>query len=294
MRIKTKVRLARFNESAEDRPDRRSFALDTGEVTDTVGDLSSIIGELERMYGEALRHWFSDPAEWTIEARTALEQPPIVSVASRGRKRTVGGWYTPAVWFDSTDDLLAALAGTGASVAEPVKRAEIVVASEVLGDPVQTIAELCRQMAQHAVGSLRVGENYYYPQSWEGIAARFGCTAEINSTQPSKGWSKVVPTPDFVKWCTATLNVGVFDVERDQTITADAVPNSRMKKWTCGCTVVRSAVALAAVCARCHRAFWWAAPGESMPEQHRASIAATVIDTVSYKSTEYSVRIKRT
>lgn len=246
------------------------------------------------MYGKAIRQWFRDPDNWNDESRKALEQPPVISVASRGRKRTVGGWYTSAVWFDSTDDLLAALAGQSAHVAEPVKRAEIVVASEVLGDPVQTVAELVRQMAQHAVPGLRVGESYYYSQAWQEIAPRFGCDAEVNTDQPHKGWSRLVPTPEFVKWCTATLKSEVFDVERDQAAAANAVPNSRMKKWTCGCTVVRSAVALAAVCVRCHRAFWWAAPGEPMPDTHRASIAATVIDTVAYRNTEYSVRIKRT
>lgn len=214
-------------------------------------DMSPIIAELERLY-EAIA------ADW-LTHNESLAERPMITVASRGRKATVDGWYTPAVWADADDDVLGWLAGSGASSAVPEqqKRAEIVIAAEVLTDPVQTAAELARQMISHAFPSMRPKPgSYYYSALWGWRELSGIGVASVNPEQPSKGLSKWTPTQEFREWADANIKKEVFSAVRDK---QQAVKKgSRMKKWTCGCTIVRCAVALRAVCEKCGNRFQWA------------------------------------
>lgn len=210
-----------------------------------MNDLSPTLAELERLYRVLMG---------VFPMFSALEkmESPIITVSSKGRKRNVTGWYVPAVWGDAGEDTLAALAG--GSPAVQTKRAEIVIASELLGDPDQAVAELARQMLVHT-GRVKVSGNHYYPQGWEYWCRHIGCESYMLPDQPSKGWAglrigaifrdKAVPLIDYTK----------FGVER-QSDTPVKV-GSRMHKWTCGCTIIRAAVLVQATCTKCGNVFRW-------------------------------------
>lgn len=220
-------------------------------------DMSPIIAELERMYRESVHRWAPDE-EW---AQKALSDPPMVTVASRGRKATVLSWYEAGVWRDGDEDILDWLAGSGNSTAEQVKRAEIVIASEVLHDPVQAVAELWRQTLAHVYAPLRPKPgSFYYGSQWgSGWYVPFNTgMATVNPSQPSKGLSRWTPSAGFRQWVDETVRKEVFVLTRDSA--AAVKKGSRMKKWQCkpGCTIVRCATRLDATCGKCGLPFKWA------------------------------------
>lgn len=214
-------------------------------------ELSPLVAELERLYVEAVYKWWGLGDAPTI----MLENRPAITIASRGRKSTVNGWYVPAVWSDTVDSVLDFLAGDDKAVV--VKSAEIVIASEVLSDPVQAIAELVRQMLAHGDPNLRPKEgSFYYGGRWSSIAASVDCVAAVNPEQPSKGLSLWIPGAAFKQWATETWNPVVWSVSRDSL--AGVKKGSRMKKWSCGCTIVRCATKLDSTCHKCGKLFKWA------------------------------------
>lgn len=61
----------------------------------------------------------------------------------------------------------------------------------------------------------------------------------------------------FSKWVQENMNTGVFEVSRNSDATLKRA-GSRMKKWECDCTVIRSATKVTATCYTCNKAFHWA------------------------------------
>lgn len=238
-------------------------------------ELSPILAELERMYAEVCKVY-----------SLSTPEPPIITLASKGRKRTCMGWYNQAVWSNHNEDALLALTGVrpgDKDYVAPTKRAEIVIATELLGDPVQTVAELARQALVHRVVTSRldqgfwpgkaigapptnriVGANAYYPEAWKNFASGVDCSAHIIPEQQSRGWAEFKPDTAFIKFVTDRLNYDVFEVSRkDEGMKAKV--GSRMKKWSCGCTTVRCAIKLLATCEKCGHGFKWAEKGEPAP-----------------------------
>lgn len=243
-----------------------------------MGNMSPIVAELERLYIEVVERWFR-PWLGDNGADVLLAEPPMMTVASRGRKATVTGWYVPAVWKDTGEDILAALAGEGdAPVA--LKRAEVVIASELLSKPTLVVAEVARQTMAHAKRNMRVGENLYYPQVWEQNAPEVGCTATINPKQPGKGWSLWKPEPEFREWSIGVIDLSVFDVKRIG-LKARQAPGSRMKKWRCGCTTIRCATEVVGVCAKCGQKWEWAEVRETEPDIWAHGRLAAVTDRLN-------------
>lgn len=231
-------------------------------------ELSPILAELERMAPKLAVQY---------KLVNIADDLPVITLASRGRKRTQVGWYVPAVWKDQQEDVLAALAGIEATADERVlaTKAEVVVATELLDNPVQTVGELLRQLVVHEQASRPnakldkwVGQNGYYPIVWQNTAWKYDHTALVDPDQESRGWSKWVPTENFAGVLESLgFNKSMFDVAR----VGEAVAvrkGSRMKKWRCNCTTVRCAVNLVAECGDCDTPFYWAEPNEEPPSIH--------------------------
>jgi len=221
-----------------------------------MSDLSPTLAELERLY-RALVYTDSDGEAVPLFPRfkdLRNTESPVITVSSKGRKRNVSAWYVPAVWGDSGEDTLAALAG-GPATAVQTKRAEIVIASELLGNPDQAVAELARQMLVHAKRA-KVSGNHYYPQGWEYWAGFIGCRAYILPDQPSKGWAGLEIGPVFQAKAVPLIDYSAFAVERQSDKPAKV--GSRMHKWSCGCTTIRAAVLVKATCDKCKHPFRWA------------------------------------
>ena len=238
-----------------------------------VAELSPILAELERLY-PLLRQMYGGRLH-----EAGGDSTPIINLASKGRKRTQVGWYERSVWNDSQEDTLAGLAGVLKVDRVETQRAEITIATELLDDPVQTVAELLRQLIVHdRVARMRwqwrgqdcadishiVGANGYYPIAWRQEAARFGFVASVLPDQPSRGWAGWAPGPDFLTWCKENINYRVFEVNRDSAAVA-VRKGSRMKKWTCDCTTIRCATRVVGHCDRCGAKFAWAEKSEPDP-----------------------------
>lgn len=219
-----------------------------------MAELSPILAELERLVPLL-----------QVKYGLGTEDPPIVSLASMGRKRTQTGWYTPSVWVDAQEDTLAALAGVGADERKLVSRAEVVIATEILGDPVQTVSELLRQLVVHQRGPKHVtGMNGYYPIIWRRLGWQYDHQVTVLDTQPSRGWSDWQPGPTFRTWAEENVNTAPFEVARNKDHTKER-PGSRMKKWRCDCTTIRCATKVRAFCVGCGKQFEWAESKEVCP-----------------------------
>lgn len=219
-----------------------------------MAELSPILHELETLYSK-LNRWKG------LDLGT---NPPIIALSSKGRKRTQTGWYTPAKWVNSQDDTLDALAGVPVSERKLVTRAEIVIATELLDDPVSTAAELYKQALVHNLaesGQINtvVGAQGYYPIAWERLAQMHNFIAEVLPDQPSRGWAGFRPKQPEVwtRWVTENMDINVFEVSRKSDASLKRA-GSRMKKWQCDCTVIRSATKVQANCFECGKQFWWA------------------------------------
>lgn len=224
-----------------------------------MGSLAPIIAELEKMRDLLWARMDAARAPLFLRVNPNPRPLPLVSVASRGRKKTITGWYTPPVWAAPHGNILAGLAMGGdmdAARKSLMKQAEIVIASEIIHDPVLAVVELARQLTVHRHPDL-CPKGFYYDAHWRSAGRLVGCTAQVNPDQPSRGWSKWVPTQEFVDWVNKTVDKSVFYLERDNDKQA-VRKGSRMKKWECGCTVVRCAVRLEAVCLSCKKPFAWA------------------------------------
>lgn len=224
-----------------------------------MADLSPILAELEKLYSK-LGGWKG----------LDVSNPPVITLASKGRKRTQTGWYNAGTWVDSQEDTLAALAGVAKESLGRMEltRGEIVLATELLSDPVQTATELYKQAIIHANSQQRGGDTKslqgaqgYYPEQMRSVARQHEFRADVLADQPSRGWAGFVPAdPEkWERWVRENMDCGKFEVSRN----ADAPlkrAGSRMKKWRCDCTVIRSATKVTATCHSCGKLFTWAEP----------------------------------
>lgn len=222
-----------------------------------MAELSPILAELEKLYTK-LGGWKG----------LDVSNPPIITLSSKGRKQTQTGWYNPGKWVDSQEDTLAALAGVESADRVQLTRGEIVLATELLSDPVQTAAELYKQAIVHQwseshQGNLEgiVGAQGYYPIAWKRLGLTHEFKAYVIPEQPSRGWAGWAPNPRnpgaWERWVRENMNLGVFEVARNSDAPLKR-PGSRMKKWTCDCTTIRSATRVTATCTACSSVFFWA------------------------------------
>jgi hypothetical protein len=239
-------------------------------------ELSPILAQLEQLYDridqdyytpvtlEVVRHYTAAPQGLTIDK-------PIIALSSKGKKRTQTGWYNPATWVDSQEDTLAQLAGAKADERALLTRAEIVLATELLKDPVETASELLRQYVVHLSYSLGykhlVGGQGYYPVLWQESRMNRATdhTGYVLPEQPSRGWGgwRPVHPAAWKQWVEANMDVTVFEVARNSDAPKEAA-GSRMKKWRCKCTTIRCATRVLATCEKCSQPFVWAEPSPNL------------------------------
>jgi len=218
-----------------------------------MSEMSPIIAELERMVGLIVSAFGGNmPAG-------VLNMPlPIVSVASRGRASGILGWYVPPTWNDTPDSALDIVSGGKISEVKVIKRAELVIASEALNRSSAVVSELARLMLQHwgVVAPVKPGV-WYFGQGFPQEAWRVGHTAGVEKGAENKGYRAWTPKKEFKDEVLAKLNTMPFELHKGAARERKPV-GSRMRKWACGCTVIRSATWVDATCNKCNRDFRWA------------------------------------
>lgn len=180
------------------------------------------IKELERVYDLiAERYKF-----------TALR--PIITIQSKGRQSAFG-WHWSKKWSNGKSDL-----------------SEINICAEELDK--HPIATLIHEMVHYnnAVEDINdCSTSQYHNKAFKERAETFGLNVERAGRF---GWAmttvsdKLIPVLEEMK-----INYDVFKLIRKPTERVKA--ETKMKKWSYGCTVVRCAVELDATCDKCKKKF---------------------------------------
>lgn len=164
---------------------------------------------------------------------------PVITIQSKGRKQAAG-WFVAEKWSDG-----------GRNGRLP----EINICAEHLARSPEDIAEVMLHEMCHYANCLdgiqdctvRQYHNLHFKEKCDEI----GLICEKSSR---RGWSKT-SLSDELREAVDALNIDAdaFSIFRvDQSAKK---PETKMKKWRCGCTTIRAAVLVEATCNRCNLEF---------------------------------------
>jgi hypothetical protein len=163
---------------------------------------------------------------------------PVIAIQSKGR-RNMFGWFCAAKWSN----------GGGEAVHE------ITLTAEHLKRPVEDIAEVLIHEMSHYANSLDgihdCNVNQYHNKAFRERAEGVGL---VVTKRGGRGWAETALGPELLeKVRKANIDpeaFSLFRLGREQ-----KKQPTRMKKWGCGCTIVRAAVELNAHCLKCGKPF---------------------------------------
>lgn len=187
------------------------------------------VQELERLYN-GLTELFSDEV-----GRILRENPPIIIVQSRGRRKRALGWHAQSRWRKrGEDDMVHEITLT----AEQLHRA-----------PEEIVETLLHEMVHHANALLGIrdhsgayhNENFKFQASFVGLEVEKG----------KGGWNKTTLGPrakEAVK--TLVPKMEAFSGFRLEEVSSGSSSRG-LKKWGCECSAVWTNKGIAATCVLC-------------------------------------------
>ncbi len=168
---------------------------------------------------------------------------PIITIQSQGRKQGVLGWCTTwEAWQKVKEDEEEATEG----------RFEINMSAEYMSrttmELLETLVHEIAHMANAHYGIKDCSGNQYHNKHFKAQAEHLGL--EVEKVQ-SRGWAFTKLTPELEEWLKAQEpDEKAFEFARGAAPQGKKA-KTKMRKWTCGCTIVRAAVELDAVCQKC-------------------------------------------
>lgn len=184
------------------------------------------IAELERAFREFASLLFK---------QQKLELPAI-TIQAAGRK-AAAGWFSHNRWGSADASI-----------------SEINLCAEMLASGVEVIAEiLIHEMVHYAnavAGVRDCSANQYHNKRFRDLAESVGLHVE----KGKRGWAYTSLTPDLADQV-RKINLDPEAFAMFRLSDPPIKKGSRMKKWSCGCTTVRCATELSAVCSECDQAF---------------------------------------
>ena len=191
--------------------------------------VTSAILELERVYTH-----FAPRLELQDAPR------PVVMIQSAGRRKNMLGWMAPEIWQQAH--------GKG-------QLNEITVVAEYLSRGPEAAAEtMLHEMCHHSnalKGVRDCNSAQYHNKKFKDVAEQLGLVVE---KMGNKGYAKTALGPELLKEVKALkLDPEAFAVFR--LLTEREKQPTKMKKWECGCTIVRCATDLEATCNACGETF---------------------------------------
>jgi hypothetical protein len=164
---------------------------------------------------------------------------PVITIQTRGRRKTVLGWYAHHRWHGGGSEGLS----------------EINICAEFLARGVNDIGEtLLHEMCHYANaldGIEDCSRNQYHRKSFKERCDSIGLNCE---KMGSHGWAQTSLTPQLADRVAAVnINAQAFALFRKPR--EEARVGSRMKKWRCDCTTIRAAVEVNATCNQCGQTF---------------------------------------
>jgi hypothetical protein len=192
------------------------------------------IEELERMYNAFV------PLFWR-------EMPvPVITIQTQGRRKALA-WHCHASWQN----------------AEPGKLAEINITAEYLSRPVEENAEtMLHEMVHHAnaLDGIRDCTTFQYHNR----KFKLGCDkiGLICEKDEGHGWTNTSLSDALrAKVQALNINADAFSLARVTRATA----KTKMLKWQCSCTTIRTAIELDATCNKCGLKFELRRPPTTTP-----------------------------
>ncbi len=188
-----------------------------------IDSISLIIKELERVY------------DIIAKLNNLKAVRPIITIQTKGRQNTLG-WHWVKKWVNGKKEF-----------------SELNICAENLNDnPIETLVHEMVHHGNASVGLVDCNNQGYHNKIFKSLAEKYGLNVEKSGrygwglTSLSKELEKTIK--DKVK-----VNKDIFKLYRKTNIRL--VAPTKMKKWTCGCTTVRCATHLSAVCELCQNRF---------------------------------------
>jgi hypothetical protein len=166
-------------------------------------------------------------------------------IQTQGRRRSCGGYFTYDKIWENKDG---------------VRSHEIQISSEHLSRPAMDIAVTIRHELVHAsncengiVDTSNSG-TYHNKRFLKGANA-FGLEVEPKTATNGHGITKgFTAVYEAIVAQELQPNDDAFTLARE-TVAAKTKTKGKMKKWSCGCTTIRAAVEVVAVCQKCNTSF---------------------------------------
>ena len=181
-----------------------------------------IIKELERVYD-------------TLAKKYEIKAPrPIITIQSKGRQKILG-WHWEDKWELGKKSI-----------------SEINICAEELNkDPIET---LIHEMVHYANSSEKIDDcnsQQYHNKYFKLRAEKYGLNVEKSGRN---GWGLTSLSPQLIESLKELkIDYDIFKLFRKTNITVSAP--TKMKKYSCGCTIVRCATILDAKCLKCANQF---------------------------------------
>ncbi len=182
-----------------------------------------IIKELERVY-DILANTFN-----------LKYDRPLITIQTKGRSKDMLGWHWADKWEKGKKSI-----------------SEINICAEDLNkNPIET---LIHEMVHYANSCDKIEDCNnagYHNKSFKSKAESYGLNVE---KQGRHGWANThLSEKAQVIINNLKVNYKIFELYRKAHITITAP--TKMKKYTCGCTIVRCATILEAKCSKCNNEF---------------------------------------
>jgi len=162
---------------------------------------------------------------------------PVIAIQTKGKKNALG-WFVGDKWENAVDKSIA----------------EITIAAEHLkGEPEDIAETLIHEMTHYAnnlAGVKDCSSFQYHNKQFRERAESVGLVVE----RGPRGWAYTKLGPELLeKVKSAALDPQAFSLFR--TGVKPQKQPTKMKKWSCGCTNIRVATAVEAVCHHCGQPF---------------------------------------
>ena len=164
-----------------------------------------------------------------------LAKRPIITIQTKGSKKNTLGWYGANRWASGKKEIN-----------------EINICAESLNkNPIET---LIHEMVHYHNSCEKVKDcnaHQYHNKHFKERAENYGLNVEKDGRH---GWAFTSVSPKLKKFLdTIKINKEVFNLYRQTQISIKAP--TKLKKFTCGCTIIRCATELRAKCLKCNNEF---------------------------------------
>ena len=183
--------------------------------------------ELERIYDILAKKY----------GLSKIANRPIITIQTKGSKKNTLGWFWKDKW------------GISRSMGN---FSEINICAEELSDKI--IETLIHEMVHYHNASLNIrdcNEHQYHNKYFKERAESYGLNVEKSGRH---GWNNTTISKTLQKILNQLkIKKQIFTLHRKRNIVITA--KTKMKKYTCGCTIVRCATDLQAKCESCGNKF---------------------------------------